>query len=152
MIEDEAGSEQGRAILLDLFTEISILEHLVRLRFEPSYIGDLKAAQYGVLNYFCRLRKSEEGLATLAFSFQVEPAAMQATVETLVARGLLTIDQANNPCVRITPAGRSLHAEAVGAMAPEVLPVVAEIAWADLRITADTLKEIRRTFDNLPDR
>lgn len=37
-------------------------------------------------------------------------------------------------------------------MAPDVLEIMAEFDTADLQVTARTLKEIRRTFDNLPDR
>ena len=139
-------------VLLDLFTEIAILEHLVRTRLEPKSYYSLSAAQFGVLNFFCRLNKSEERLSGLAWCFQVEVAAMRSTVESLVELGYVEADAAGDPCVRISAAGREKHAVMVDSMAPDIAPVVAEINPEHLRITARTLMEIRRTLDNLPDR
>ena len=141
-----------RRTLLDLFTEIAIIEHLVRTRFEPKDYYDLSAAQFGVVNFFCRLDKSEERLSGLAWCFQVEVDAMRATIASLVERGLVSTDDAPDPCVRMTDAGRAKHAALVDSMAPDIAPVVAEIDPDDLRITARTLTEMRRTLDNLPDR
>jgi hypothetical protein len=141
-----------KPVLLDMFTEIAILEHLIRKRLEPSRLGDMNAAQFGVLNFFCRLNKSEERLSGLSWCFQVEEAYMNDIVSSVVARGLLTRDDSNDPWVRVTPLGRQTHAEMVEDMAPDIAPVVAEIAPHDLRTTARTLMEIRRTLDNLPDR
>ncbi len=36
-------------VLLNLFTEVAILEHLVRKRFEPKDYYDLTAAQFGLI-------------------------------------------------------------------------------------------------------
>ena len=141
-----------KPVLLDMFTEIAILEHLVRKRLEPRRLGALDAAQFGVLNFFCRLNKSEERLSGLSWCFQVDEASMREVVAAVVARGLLTWDDAADPCVRVTLAGRQLHGETVEDMAPDIAPLVAEIAPEDLRTTARTLMEIRRTLDNLPDR
>jgi hypothetical protein len=141
-----------RPVLLDLFTEVAIIEHLVRSRLEPKSYYSLPAAQFGVLNFFCRLSKSEERLSGLAWCFQVEVEAMRGTVENLVNLGYVDWDDAADPCVCITDKGREKHAVMVESMAPDIAPVVAEIAPEDLRTTARILTEIRRTLDNLPDR
>lgn len=141
-----------KPVLLDLFTEIAILEHLVRARLEPKAYNDFSAAQFGILNFFCRLNKAEERLSGLAWSFQVEVAAMRETVASVVALGYLQWDDTADPCVRVTEAGRRKHAAMIENMAPDIAPVVAEIDPQDLRTTARTLMEIRRTLDNLPDR
>ncbi len=141
-----------KPVLVNLFTEIAILEHLIRLRFEPKGMDALKTAQFGVLNHFCRLGKHEERLSSLAWCFQVEVDHMHATVDSLVARALLTWDGAADPCVRPTDAGRAAHADMIEDMAPEVAQIVGEIPVEDLRVTARTLVELRRTMDNLPDR
>lgn len=138
--------------LLDLFTEIAILEHLVRTRFEPREYYDLTAAQFGVINFFCRLNKAQERLSGLAWCFQVDVGAMRETVASVVARGFAEWDDADDPWVRVTGSGRAKHRDMIESMAPEIVPVVSEIDPADLRITARTLMEIRRTLDNLPDR
>ena len=141
-----------RRTLLDLFTEVAILEHLVRTRLGPREYNDVTAQQFGVLNFFCRLNKVEERVSSLAWCFQVDVTAMHQTVASLTDRGFVTWDAAADPCVRVTDAGRDKHAALVDNMAPDIMPVVAEIDPEDLRITARTLTEMRRTLDNLPDR
>lgn len=141
-----------KPVLLDLFTEVAIIEHLVRSRFEPREYYDLSAPQFGVLNFFCRLNKGEERLSGLAWCFQVDVDAMRETVDTLVQRGFIHADGATDPCVRVTEVGQRKHELLLENMAPDIAPVVAEIDADDLRITARTLMEIRRTLDNLPDR
>ena len=150
--DPEAFDPSLRPILLDLFTEIAIIEHLVRSRFEPKDYYDLSAAQFGVINFFCRLDKVEERVSGLAWCFQVDEPAMRATVAGLVQLGLVSWDDAGDPCVRMTDAGRAKHADMIDNMAPDIASVVAEIDPEDLRITARTLTEMRRTLDNLPDR
>lgn len=141
-----------KPVLLDLFTEVAIIEHLVRARFEPRDDYDLSAPQFGVLNFFCRLNKREERLSGLAWCFQVDLVSMRLTVDSLIQMGFLKADDAADPCVRATMAGQRKHAQIVEGMAPDIAPVVAEIDADDLRVTARTLMEIRRTLDNLPDR
>jgi DNA-binding MarR family transcriptional regulator len=141
-----------RKLVLDMFTEIAILEHLIRKRLEPLETGGLTAQQFGVVNYFSRLGKTEEKISTIAWCFQVDIEYMRETVDFLVAEGLLSIDQANDPCVRLTDAGRAHHDETVSSMAPEVLPLLEEFDIEDLRTTTRVLMELRRTMDNLPDR
>ncbi len=145
--------ESTKDLYLDLFTEIAIIEHLVRQRFEPALLADLAAADFGVLNHFVRLDKATEKLKTLAWCFQVEISAMRATVSALAARRFLEVDWVDgHECVFLTEAGRAKHAEAVADMAPDILEIMSEFKLGDLKITATTLREIRRTFDNLPDR
>lgn len=141
-----------KPVLLDLFTEVAIIEHLVRSRFEPRDYYDLTAAQFGALNFFCRLNKHEERLSGLAWCFQVDVESMRETVDSVVSLGFLQSDNAPDPCVRVTEQGRLKHASLLENMAPDIASVVAEISPEDLRITAKTLIEIRRTLDNLPDR
>ncbi len=138
--------------VLDLFTEIAILEHLIRKWLEPLHLGELNSAEFGVLNFFCRLNKNEERLSGLAWCFQVKIAEISAPVEAMIARGFLAKSNANDPMITVTAAGKAFHAEMVEDLAPVIAPVVAEIASDDLRTAARTLMEIRRTIDNLPER
>ena len=145
--------ESTKDLYLDLFTEIAIIEHLVRQRFEPALLADLAAADFGVLNHFVRLNKATEKLKTLAWCFQVEMVAMRATVSALATRRFVEVDWVDgHECVFLTDAGRAKHADAVADMAPDILEIMSEFSANDLRVTATTLREIRRTFDNLPDR
>lgn len=145
--------DDTRQLYLDLFTEITIIEHLVRQRFEPRHLAELNAAEFGVLNHFVRLQKSSEKLEMLAWCFQVEHQAMRATVQALANRRLIEIDWVDGfECAFITESGRATHKVIVADMAPDVLEIMAEFKMEDLQTTVTTLKEMRRTFDNLPDR
>jgi len=140
-------------LLLNLFTEIAILEHLVRERMQPITHGELTSQQFGVINYFVRQRRANEKLATLAWCFQVDEPEMLATVEALSAKRLVEIDWVDGDrCVFLTPAGQARHDRFMQDAAPDILEIMSEFDVDALQATADTLKEIRRTFDNLPDR
>ena len=141
---------QMKQLTLDLFTEISILEHLVRNREQE--VNGFTAAQFGILNYFCRLGHREARVSLLAWSFQESEARIVELVDSLRANDLVSATEDNDACIRVTEAGRAKHAETVAIMAPDFLPIVQDIPRSDLEATVRTLMELRRTFDNLPDR
>lgn len=141
-----------RAVLLDLFTEIAILEHLVRNRLRPDYEGKFTPAEFGLLNYFCRMGREKDKLSHIAFSFEVSQAEVRVPLDSLVSRGLMTIDASNDPVVRVTDAGNEAFESLILTLAPDVREMVDGIDPESLQITANTLKEIRRTVDNLPGR
>ena len=154
MSEDRLGDRpEHQTMLLDLFTEIAVLEHLVRERMKPVGEGELTPQQFGIINYFVRLRKRSEKLTTLAWCFQVDDADMAASVEELARRRFIEVDWVDGDrCVFLTKAGELRHDQFMREAAPEILDIMQEFSVADLRVTTDTLKELRRTFDNLPDR
>jgi DNA-binding MarR family transcriptional regulator len=139
-----------RQLTLDLFTEIAILEHLVRNR-EPEVNG-LTPAQFGILNYFCRLGHREARVSLLAWSFQETEARIVELTDSLRANGWVAASRDNDPCITITEGGRAKHEATVKEMGPDFLPIVQDIPREDLEVTVRTLMELRRTFDNLPDR
>lgn len=148
----EADDPATRSLVLDLFTDIMVLEHLVRERFTPS-TGGLDARQFGIINYMVRQKRPSEKLASLAWSFQVEAKAMLESVEALSQLKLVEVDWVDGErCIFLTQAGRDRHERFVAETAPDVVELLSEIDPAALRVTAETLKELRRTFDNLPDR
>ena len=141
---------QLKQLALDLFTEIAILEHLVRNREQE--LNGLTAAQFGILNYFCRLDHREARISLLAWSFQESETRIWELVDSLRANGFVVATNEIDACISISPAGRDKHRESVQMMGPEFLPIVQDIPRDDLEATVRTLIELRRTFDNLPDR
>ncbi len=141
-----------RTMLLDLFTEIAILEHLVRQRFNP-IASELDAQQFGVLNYMVRQRRTSEKVGTLAWCFQVEVPPMMASCEALAARRYAEIDWVDGERhIFLTDTGRARHQSFLDEAATDVVEIVSDFDPEALRVTAETLRELRRTFDNLPDR
>lgn len=140
-------------LLLDLFTEIAIVEHLVRNHVETISTKDLSAGQFGLLNYFIRNRLDQEKKSVLAWCFQVTIPEMEVHIGTLEQRGLLgRIGDGDDQLIGLTAAGQSAHSDAVQALAPEIEPLMSEFRDEDLDKTVEVLKEIRRVFDNLPER
>lgn len=139
-------------MLLEMFTDISTLEHLVRERLRPAG-GELDAQQFGVINHLVRRKKNSEKLAMLAWYFQVDVPSMTATVEALAKLKYIEIDWVEGDrCVFVTTAGIERHEQFLSTVAPDVTELLSEFDPEALRVTAETLKELRRTFDNLPDR
>ncbi len=142
--------------LLGLFTEVAVLEHLVRTREEKHAEDDLTLGDFGVLNYFVVNHPDPDSVAGIAWCFQEEEAYTRAKIEGLASRDLVTLtpDVADNTLamVAITDIGRETHAEIVARVAPDMMMAVAEIPREDLETTFRTLRDIRLTLDNLPDR
>ena len=140
-------------LLLDFFTEVAIVEHLVRKHMETLNHSDFTAAEFGVLNYFVRNQRERESKATLAWCFQISIDEMEPVIASLEQRGLLgRIGQGDEQAIGITASGHSAHTQAVNQMAPEIAPLMSEFADEDLVKAVQVLQETRRTFDNLPER
>lgn len=140
-------------LLLDLFTEIAVVEHLVRNHLGTIEPTGLTAGQFGALNYFIRNNRERERRSILAWIFQVTADEMDVHLNALEERGFIgRIGNGEDQLVGITAAGRAAHADSVRGMAPEIEPLMSEFADEDLEKTVEVLQEIRRVFDNLPER
>jgi DNA-binding MarR family transcriptional regulator len=139
--------------VLDLFTEIAIVEHLLRNRYDRSSPAGMTTGQFGILTHFIRGGKSREKLSVLAWAFQDSEDYMAEKVASLVARGLLASAPSDQDIwVEITDAGREMHGQALAEIGPEVEQLLEGIDLDDLQISLRVLQDIRRTLDNLPDR
>ena len=139
--------------VLDLFTEIAIVEHLLRNRYDQSAPAGMTTGQFGILTHFIRGGKSREKLSVLAWAFQDSEDYMAEKVASLVARGLLAPPPSDQEIwVEITDAGREMHGQALAEIGPEVEQLLEGIDLDDLQISLRVLQDIRRTLDNLPDR
>lgn len=140
-------------VLLNLFTEIATVEHLVRNHIGRLAAAGLNAGQFGALNYFIRNGRQQERKAILGWIFEVTPDEMEVHLQSLEQRGFIgRIGEGDDQIIGITAAGRSAHADSIRAMAPDIEPLMAEFAYEDLEKTVEVLQEIRRIFDNLPER
>jgi DNA-binding MarR family transcriptional regulator len=148
--------EDMQETLVGLFTEVAILEHLVRVREERLASDLLSVGDFGVLNYFMVNHPSPDTVAGIAWCFQEEPVYTRAKVDDLLERGLVSItphvDDNNVATVMITDKGRSVRDEVVERLAPDITMAVGEIPREALETTFKTLRDIRLTLDNLPDR
>jgi DNA-binding MarR family transcriptional regulator len=140
-------------LLLDLFTEVAVVEHLCRNYIDSVVALDLTPGQFGALNYFIRNNRDRERKAILAWLFQVSPDEMETHLAALEQRGFIRREpDGDDQVIVMTEAGRNGHADALARMAPEFEPLMSEFADEDLDQALNTLQEIRRVFDNLPER
>lgn len=142
--------------VLNLFTEIAMIEHLLRNRYDKATPAGMTTRQFGVLTHFIRNGKSRERLSLLAWAFQDDEAYMSEKVSALVERDLLMTTPVEGSdgdlWVDITEEGRAAHALALDAIGPEVAQLIEGIEMAELDTSLRVIREIRRTLDNLPDR
>ena len=142
--------------VLHLFTEIAIVEHLLRNRYDKATPAGMTTGQFGVLTHFIRHGKSRERLSLLVWAFQDDDAYMAQKVSALVERDLLTtvpVDGSDSDIwVEITDEGRAAHARAIDEIGPEVAQFIEGIDMGDLETALRVIRDIRRTLDNLPDR
>jgi DNA-binding MarR family transcriptional regulator len=143
-------------ILPGLFTEIAILEHLTRNRFERR-LGDdgLSVRHFGILNYFVRTHPDPDSVYGIAWAFQLDEDAILAAVRELARHGYVALTPGITPrdsLVALTPEGRLAQMDQMARMAPEIGSLVAEIPAEDIETAYRVLHEIRLVMDNLPDR
>ena len=145
-----------RKTVLDLFTEIAIVEHLLRTRMERRIEGELNAGQFGILNHFLRTGIVSETVSSLAWAFQDSDDHMASKVDSLEALGLINCMPVagtnSDRVVTVTSEGQAAHARALDAMTPEVEPLFEGLSLGDVQTSVAVLQEVRRTLDNLPDR
>lgn len=142
--------------VLHLFTEIAMVEHLLRNRYDKATPAGMTTGQFGVLTHFIRNGKARERLSLLAWAFQDDDAYMGQKVKTLTERGLLATSSVEGSdgdlWVDITDDGREAHARALDQIGPEVAQFMEGIDVEDLKTAHRVIQDIRRTLDNLPDR
>lgn len=144
---------ERRKTVLDLFTEIAKVEHLVRNHVETISSMGLTAGEFGTLNYFVRNDRETERRSVLAWLFQVSIETTEAHLAALERRGFIgRIGAGDDQLIGITAAGRAAHVDSLAGMAPEIEPLMSEFEDEDLEKALGVLRDIRRVFDNLPER
>lgn len=141
--------------LLGLFTEIAIVEHLVRTRIESNYPGELSPNEFGILNYFVSSHPGPDTVAGIAWSFQQDEDYTAANITALAGRGFLTLTPAaaaRDVSVNITESGREALELYLAKIGPDFRQLVSEIPREELETARRALHEIRLVLDNLPDR
>jgi hypothetical protein len=149
-----------RETLVGLFTEIAIIEHLLRTRMENRRAEEgmsegMPAAHFGILNYFIRNHDGPDTVSGIAWSFQDPEDVVRERVEQMAEMGYLHVTPGvgnAEALVSVTADGRAALEESLDRVGPEITDLVSEIPVDDLERTFRTLREIRLTLDNLPDR
>jgi DNA-binding MarR family transcriptional regulator len=139
------------ATLNRLLTEIAIIDQLASAATQRLLPAGLSLAGYRVLNHLIRL-PGDWGPARLARAFQVTKGAMTNTLQRLAAAGLVVLEadptDGRSYHVRLTPAGRAAHAEAMAALAPQLARLAAAVPAAEVEAALPGLVRLRTWLDS----
>jgi hypothetical protein len=143
------------ATVVDLFTEIAVLEALVRRRIERGQPEGLSEPQMSILVVLGKGDAQGISRAGLEWLFDGGLPNFADHLAMLVERGLVTVTRAiqcEDDVIAMSPDGANALASAVGTLSQQFEPALDEIETDAMDAALATLREIRRTLDNLPDR
>ncbi len=135
--------------VLNLFIEIGRIEPLIEKRVNSSRPAGLDENQLAILSHMIGVGPKGESRASLKWAMAGMDDMFESEVERAIEFGLIS-DVDERFC--ITPLGQKTLESAVLSMSPEFEQLLHEIPIGDIELTRNTLREIRRTLDNLPDR
>jgi DNA-binding MarR family transcriptional regulator len=143
------GRQRDPAVIA-LFSEIVMVETLVRNRLSRALPRGMELSHFMVLNHFARLG-GEKTPAQLARVFHVTKGAMTNTIARLEAAGYVHVrpdwEDGRRKLVSISHAGRGARDRAVDAIAPVFDDVVAALGRERMRAIVPTLRRLRELLD-----
>ena len=108
---------------VQVFDEISLIEHGVRMAISRALPVGLTYPQYEVLNLIAR-RGDDLSPAFISNSLKMTPGAITNTLQRLEAVKLIVVEQCEadrrRKRVRMTPAGREAYVRSMAAIRPKV--------------------------------
>lgn len=137
--------------LIAFFTDISIIEQLVRTLIERRLPPGLSMAGFGLINHMVRTGQETVSPGALARALQVTRGAITGVLHKLTAEGLVTLEpdprDGRGKKVRLTPAGLAAREAALAGMAPLVAEFEARMDLDAIRQAHPVLRGIREDLD-----
>ena len=136
--------------IFQFFTEIGIIEQLVRNKIERTLPDGLKMSQFLVLNHLVRLGGVWSPIR-LARAFQVTKGAMTNTLQRLKKRGLIEIsadpDDGRAKLVELNQAGLEMRQRCITNIAPLMEELSSVLSQQKLATTVPILQNVRKYLD-----
>jgi DNA-binding MarR family transcriptional regulator len=140
----------GPTLLFDLFNEIAIIEQLTRTLLEKHLPAGLIAPHFAVLSHLLR-RGDGATPIDMARAFQVPKTSMTHTLKGLEERGMVSLrpnpDDGRSKQVWLTQAGRSLRADTIVVLTPEMEAIAQALDLEKLQEIKPTLTALRSYLD-----
>jgi DNA-binding MarR family transcriptional regulator len=140
---------------VELFTEVTILEPLIRARIDGAQPEGLSESQLTVLMILAR----QEGLAmtqsSLVWMLGDDHPGVEDDIRGGITTGLISathVAGTGDHNLLLTDQGRAKCENAIQSLLPEFEPALLDVSVEALEQAMGTLREIRRTLDNLPGR
>lgn len=154
MSEQAVASDEDVAAMFRCLNEIGIIAQLSGAAFEKVMPGAMTLPQFTVLNHLTRLGGDRTPLQ-IARALQVSKGAMTNTLGHLERAGWIAVRpddrDGRSKRVDITAHGRSAHAAAIAAIAPELAWLAATVAPDRVRAATPLLAEMRQALDRRRD-
>jgi DNA-binding MarR family transcriptional regulator len=141
--------------VVDLFTEIGRIEPLVRTRLNSSRPAGLNENRFIILNHLNRVGSLGEARAALGWQLDMLDGEFDGELDQLVEAGLVLVEGEKNgqsDQLFLSEAGKQTLETAINVLSPEFEQLLSGMPVEKIESAMTTLREIRRTFDNLPDR
>lgn len=136
---------------VQVFDEISMIEHGVRMAISRSLPVGLTYPQYEVLNLLAR-RGEDITPAFIAGSLKMTPGAITNTLQRLEAVQLIVVAQCQTDRrkkgVRMTPAGREAYHRSLAAIRPKVEKLRDGFTQKEFREALPFLRALRVWMDD----
>jgi DNA-binding MarR family transcriptional regulator len=146
-----AAKPDPRATAFRALNLIGIIAQLAQTALNRVLEDGLSLAGFSVLNHFVVRGEAGKNPAALAFAFQVTKGAMTNTLQRLEQKGYVEIapDPADGRAklVSVTRAGRTAHARALAAIAPEIDTLLGTIPSKDFAATLPFLTQLKDVLD-----
>ena len=137
--------------LIAFFTDISIIEQLVRTLMERRLPAGLSTAGFGLINHMVRTGQETASPGALARALQVTRGAITGVLHKLTAEGFVTLEpdpaDGRGKKVRVTAAGLAAREAALAGMAPLVAEFESRMDLEAIRLAQPVLRRIREDLD-----
>ena len=138
-------------LAISLFSEISAIEHLLKVRLSKMLPLGMELSHFSILNHFATL-KGEKTPVQLARSFNVTKGAITNTLTKLSKMGYIHIrpdwDDGRSKLVSISKAGKNARDSAINAIEPIVADLVKVMGPEKARALIPFLRDLRILLNN----
>ena len=138
-------------LAVSLFSEISAIDHLFKVRLSKTLPQGMELSHFAVLNHFSTLQ-GEKTPAQLARSFNVTKGAITNTLTKLSKMGYIHIrpdwDDGRSKQVSISKAGKSARDSAVSAIEPIIGELMKVLGPKKAKALIPFLRDLRILLNN----
>jgi hypothetical protein len=136
--------------VLNLFTEIGKIEPLIQKRVNTARPAGLDENQFVILNHMIGVGAAGDTRAGIVWALDSLGHDINSDIDQAVERELL--QDVGEDRLFVTALGQETHEKAVKTLSPGFEQLLGDLSIEELESARNTLREIRRTLDNLPDR
>ena len=138
-------------IAVSLFSEISAIDHILKVKLSKSLPIGMELSQFAILNYISTL-EHEKTPAQLARSFNLTKGAITNTLAKLSKMGYIHSrpdwDDARRKLISISPAGKSARDSAVTLIEPILADLMKVIGTEKTKSIIPFLRDLRILLNN----